>query len=137
MKKKCSENRKQFWVRLELKDKRRKIGFIFAWNGIKEIVKSEFNFQIHLVVAIFVIGAGFIFKLASIEWAILVFAIGLVFITEAINTVIEKVIDYVKPEIHPNAKVIKDIAAASVLIAAITAVLIGFLIFFPKLYHFF
>jgi len=124
-------------VSLELKDKRRKIGFIFAWNGIKEIIKSEYNFRVHLVAAIFVIGAGFIFRITFIEWAILLLTIGFVLVTEAVNSVIEKMMDYLKPDIHPAAKVIKDVSAGAVLISAMIAVGIGLLIFLPKLYIFF
>jgi len=68
-----------------------------------------------------------------LEWAAIILVIGFVLMAELFNSVIEKLIDYLKPEIHPAAKVIKDAAAGGVLIAAITAVIIGALIFIPKL----
>jgi undecaprenol kinase len=120
-------------VSSELKDKQRRIGFSYAWNGIKEISKTEYNFRIHLIAAVFAIVAGFIFRLSNVEWAIIVLVIGLVLMAELINSVIEKMIDYLKPEIHPSAKIIKDVAAGVVLITAIIALIVGLLIFLPKL----
>ena len=122
---------------MALKDKKKFIGFSFAWNGLREAAKLERNFRIHLLFAVLVIISGFLFKLAPSEWAIIIFVIGFVLVTELINTVIEKVIDYIKPDIHPTAKLIKDYAAGAVLSAAITAVLIGLIIFVPKLYTLF
>lgn len=121
----------------ELRDKKRKIGFNYAWNGIKEIAKTERNFRIHLFATILTASAGFVFKLTMTEWAIIVLTIGLVLMAEVTNTAIEKLIDYLKPEIHPTAKIIKDIAAGAVFITAIIAAIIGLLIFLPKLYIFF
>ncbi len=118
---------------LDLKDKRRRIGFSYAWNGIKEIYKTEYNFRIHLIAAVLAIVAGFTFHLSNMEWAIIVLVIGLVLMAELINSVIEKMIDYLKPEIHPSAKIIKDVAAGVVLITAIIALIVGLLIFLPKL----
>ncbi|SET61282.1 undecaprenol kinase/diacylglycerol kinase (ATP) [Oceanobacillus limi] len=112
--------------------KNRRIGFSFAWNGIKEVFLSEFNFRLHTISALFVLLTGFYFRLATLEWAFIILSIGMVLITETMNTAIEKMVDYMKPEIHPTAKVIKDIAAGSVLLATITAGLIGLVIFIPK-----
>lgn len=120
-------------MNLELKDKRKRIGFSYAWNGIKEIIITEYNFRIHLIAAVLTAVAGFIFRLSNMEWAIIVLVIGLVLIAELINSVIERTIDYLKPEIHPSAKIIKDVAAGVVLITAIIALIVGLLIFFPKL----
>ncbi|WP_084268736.1 diacylglycerol kinase family protein [Oceanobacillus damuensis] len=117
----------------ELKDKRKGIGFSYAWNGIKEIAKTEHNFRIHLAATIATVLAGFVFRLSNVEWAIVTLAIGLVLMAEVTNSAIEKTIDYLKPEIHPSAKVIKDIAAGAVLISAVIAFIVGLLIFFPKL----
>src|SRR5699024_460818 len=102
-------------------------------NGLKESFVGERNFQIHLIAAIIVIGFAFYIKVSVIEWLFLLVAIQVVMITEIINSVIEGIIDYVKPEIHPQAKRIKDMAAAAVLVAAIFAVIIGIIVFSPKL----
>ncbi|WP_084723501.1 diacylglycerol kinase family protein [Virgibacillus chiguensis] len=115
-----------------MKDKKRLVGFSFAWQGIKFVVKNERNFRVHLCAAIVVILAGIILNINITEWSIILLLIGNVFITEMLNTVAERIIDYVKPDVHPAAKQIKDVAAGSVLIAAIIAVIVGCFIFIPK-----
>lgn len=105
----------------------------FAFNGIREACIHERNFRIHLMVAIVVIGIAIYFRIEVVEWLFLLFAIQAVIITELINSVIERIIDYVKPEIHPKAKIIKDMAASIVLVSAIFAVIVGIIIFIPKL----
>lgn len=116
------------------KHKRKFIGFAYAWNGLVEVTKNERNFRIHLLATVLVILVGLIVKLSLFEWMIAFLAIGMVLVAETINTAVEKLIDYLKPDIHPAAKVIKDISAGSVLVAAITAFIIGCLLFVPKLY---
>lgn len=120
-------------MNLILKDKKRSIGFSFAWQGIVAVIKSEKNFQIHLIFALLVILISFYVKLNMIEWIIIVLTIGLVLLLEMINTIIEKLIDFVIPEIHPTAKLIKDIAAGAVLVSAIMAIIVGLIIFTPKI----
>ncbi|HLR73745.1 MAG TPA: diacylglycerol kinase family protein [Virgibacillus sp.] len=116
-----------------MKDNKRLIGLSFAWQGLIELIKEERNFKIHLAAASIVIIVGMYMRLNYIEWAVICMAISIVLISEALNSAVERIIDYVKPEIHPLAKSIKDISAAAVLIAAIFAVLIGLFIFLPKL----
>lgn len=116
-----------------LKDKRKKIGFSYAWDGILETIKTESNFRFHLVATSFVVICSFILQINHLEWAIILLTIGLVLVAELTNSAIEKVIDYLRPEIHPAAKVIKDVAAGSVLIAALISVMIGCIIFIPKI----
>ena len=115
-----------------LKDKKG-IGFRFAWNGLIEMIKSEQNMKIHILAAIIVIFIGFYAHLSLTEWAIIIIVIGFVMAMEMINTSIEKLIDYLKPDIHPTAKIIKDISAGAVLVAALTALVVGLIIFIPKL----
>lgn len=81
-----------------------------------------------------VVVCGFIFEISLLEWMFVFFAIGLVLVTEMINSVTEAIVDYIKPEYHPQAKYIKDAAAGAVLISAIIAVIIGTIIFIPSLY---
>ncbi|MBR7796995.1 diacylglycerol kinase [Agaribacter marinus] len=118
---------------LELKDNKKSIGFSYAWNGIMHVIKHERNFRLHLVSASLVIVAGFICRLSSFEWMFILLAIGLVLTAELINSAMESMMDYLKPDIHPIAKQIKDMAAGAVLISAITAAGIGLIIFAPKL----
>lgn len=115
-----------------MKDKKGKIGFFHAVNGIIAVTKSEWNFRFHLLLMILVIGVGIFFRLSSMEWIAVVIVIGMVLITEMLNTTVEKIIDYLKPEFHPAARFIKDAAAGAVLISAITAVIVGIIIFLPK-----
>jgi len=117
---------------LDLKGKKGFIGLSYAWNGLKIIIKER-NFRIHLIATLLVIGAGLYFNLNVIEWAIVILIIGIVLITEMFNSVIEQTIDHVKPEIHPTAKLIKDMSAGAVLVASIIAIIIGALIFLPKI----
>lgn len=120
-------------------DKKRKIGlgFSFAWNGIIEALKHERNFQIHIVAAVMVIVIGLIVGLSYVEWAIVLLTIGIVLVAEMVNTAIEKTIDYLKPDIHPAAKQIKDMAAGAVFVAAIVAFIVGIIILLPKLINLF
>jgi|SRR5690625_38487 len=123
-----------YWVDLVLKDKARSIGFLFAWNGLKTVVKTEKNFQFHLIATAIAIFFGFVFKLNGVEWSLILLVVGLVLVAEMINTVVERMIDYIKPDLHPQAGMIKDMAAGSVLVAAFIAVIIGCIIYLPKVY---
>lgn len=120
---------------MTLSDKKPKnsIGFGYAWNGLMELWRTETNFKIHCAACIVVIIISFLLRLSAVEWTIVFIAIGIVFITEIFNTTVERMIDYIKPNIHPLAGVIKDIAAGGVFIAAIMSAIIGFLIFLPKI----
>jgi len=80
------------------------------------------------------IALGIVLKLSSVEWAILTITIGLVLISEFINTSLEQIVDLVSPEKQEKAKIAKDVAAAGVLVSAIVAVLIGALLFLPKFF---
>lgn len=108
-----------------------------AFHGIKFVITTQRNAQIHLAITILVITAGLIFSVSQNEWIALVFAIGFVWASESLNTAIEKLTDLASPGYHTLAKYAKDCAAAAVLISALTAVVIGALIFIPYLLHFF
>lgn len=118
---------------MALKGNKKGIGLKYALSGLKVVFKKERNFKIHLIALLIVITTGIFFKLTYIEWAIVLIVSSLVILTEVINSVIELMIDYMKPEIHPTAKEIKDMSASVVLIATMTAVIIGFIIFFRKI----
>ena len=118
-------------------DKKRGIDLSFAWNGIVQVIKRERNMRIHCVVALFTVLFGFIFQISRLEWITITIVIVLVFALEMMNSVCEQIIDYVKPEISMEAKIIKDMAAGAVLVAAIGSIIIGSLIFIPKMFAFF
>jgi len=117
-----------------LKDKvKRGIGLRYAISGLKIAFKEEKNFRIHLVIAIIVIMLSIVLQISRIEWLFVLLAIHLVFITELLNSVAERLIDYIKPDIHPLAGAIKDIAAAIVLVASLMSIFVGCIVFIPKL----
>ena len=107
--------------------------FSFACKGLKTVICSQQNFQVHIAVACVVIASGVFFKLTAGEWCLIVLTITLVLAMETLNTAIEKLVDFISPGFHPQAGAVKDISAAAVLITAIAAVIIGLIIFLPKL----
>jgi len=110
--------------------------FSFAFKGIKMVFGSEQNMKIHIFTTMLVVISGFVFKINVMEWIACLLCIGLVFGAEMINTSIENVVDLASPEHHDLAGKAKDIAAGAVLICAIISVLIGLLIFVPKILQF-
>ena len=113
--------------------KRLRKSFGYAFKGIDDVIKHEPNMKIHVVVAILVVIMAFIFKVSIIEWIILVLLIGSVLAAETINTTIENLVDMYTKEYDEKAKVVKDTAAGTVLILAITSAIIGLIIFVPKI----
>lgn len=107
--------------------------FSFAFAGLKLLLKTQHNSWIHLVVTGIVLAAGFMLQISSIEWCIVVLAIASVWITETVNTAMEFLTDLVSPEFHPIAGQVKDLAAAAVLIAALGSVIVGVIVFVPKI----
>ncbi len=107
--------------------------FTYPIKGLKYAYKNEQNLAFDVGMALVVIIFGFLFKVNKYEWAILVLTIGLVISCELINTAIEAVVDLVTEEYHPLAKVAKDTSAAAVLVFAIVAIIVGLIIFVPKI----
>lgn len=122
---------------MDSKESNKHIGFKHALAGIMYVLTHERNFRIHLVAWTLVIILGFLTKISAMEWMLVMIVSGIVCIAEMINSGIELMIDYLKPDIHPSAKAIKDIAAGAVLIAAIVACIIGGIIFLPKIMEWF
>ncbi|OLS03372.1 diacylglycerol kinase [Tissierella creatinophila] len=110
--------------------------FNYAVSGIILSIKTERNMLIHYIVAIGVLFASLFFDFSRMEFLILLFATTLVIVLELINTAIEKTIDMITKEYHPLARLAKDIAAGAVLISAINAFLVGYLLFFDRLNSF-
>lgn len=115
--------------------KRLRKSFGYAFKGIDDVIKHEPNMKIHVVVAILVVIMAFILKVSIIEWIILVLLIGAVLAAETINTTIENLVDMYTKEYDEKAKVVKDTAAGTVLILAITSAIIGLIIFIPKIIY--
>ncbi|UTY38790.1 diacylglycerol kinase family protein [Allocoprobacillus halotolerans] len=106
----------------------------YALSGIIQCIHKERNIKIHLVFMILVIICGFLFRLSVIEWFICILLFAFVISLELINTAIEAVVDLCTQEIHPLAKIAKDTAAGAVLVSAIASVIIGLIIFIPKIF---
>ncbi len=124
----------------EVREEKKKMGlkrffksFVYSWAGLKYAFKFEQNMLVHALATIVVIVAGVLLKLTMIEWLLVLLVIGLVIATELINTSIEAVVDLACPEIHPLAKIAKDTASASVFVFAITALIVGLLVFVPNI----
>lgn len=111
--------------------------FAHAFRGIGILIKTTHNFWIHVFLAVLVLVLGFYLKISNTEWIFIIFTIGLVFITEAINTAIEIDIDLTSPNYHPYARDTKDVSAGAVLISAIVTVIVFLIIFLPKVLVFF
>lgn len=108
--------------------------FVYAWEGIKAVLRTEHNTWIHLGLTILSIVLGFVMLISRVEFLALIVVIAMVWVTELFNTCIEKIMDLVSIEKHPRVKIIKDIAAAAVLVAAIAAIVTGAIIFIPKFF---
>lgn len=105
----------------------------YAYDGIFACLKKERNMKIHFLMMFAVMICGFIFSLSILEWSVCFLLFGLVISLEIINTAIEAIVDMTSPQYHPLAKLAKDAAAGAVLVSAIVAAIIGFIIFIPKL----
>lgn len=110
--------------------------FKYAGMGIFSLFKYENNARIHLIACVLVVIAGVILQISPSEWITIIILIALVWSAEAINTSLEKLADVVSPGFHPGIKDVKDLAAAAVLILAMAAVLVGLIIFVPKILSF-
>lgn len=106
--------------------------FVYAGRGL-QLLFHEHNTWIHLTATFCVVVVGLWVSLSFVQWAIAIILLGGVWIAEALNTAIERLCDHVTPEQHPEIGRIKDIAAAAVLMAAITAVAAGLCIFVPAI----
>lgn len=107
--------------------------FEHAGRGIKIFLKTTHNAWVEIFFGIGSILLGFYFGISPIEWLFVGLSIGIVLTAEAFNTAIEFDIDLTSPEYHPYAKYTKDIAAGAVLISSITAIIVGLVIFIPKI----
>ncbi len=104
-----------------------------AFSGIATLLKLERNAKIHLFILVLVIVAGVLLKISPAHWIAVSLAAGFVIAAEAFNTSIEALCDAVKPEFDPGIRKAKDLAAAGVLISAITSVVTGLIVFVPAL----
>lgn len=120
---------KKFSIRARIKS------FRYAIAGIGAFLRREHNARIHLAITLVVIGVAWWQRVSPMEAVSLALVTGLVWVTEMLNTCVERMADLITEEEHSDIKFIKDLAAAAVLVAAITAVVVGLIIFIPKIFH--
>lgn len=104
----------------------------FALKGAIKLATTEHSVMVQSSIALLLVIAGFYFEISREEWMFQTLAIGLVLSIEGLNTAVEKVADFIHPEFHEKIGFIKDIAAGAVFFAAITAIVIGCIIYIPK-----
>jgi len=109
---------------------------LFALQGIKQFISRDRNGKIQIAFGATAIILGFTVSLTPFQWLLVLFCIGLVISLEMINSAIERYCDLVTTDFHPGIKVIKDVAAGAVLVASITSLIIGLIIFIPALVQF-
>lgn len=113
----------------------RALSFRYAFEGWWFVLRTQHNTWIHAAVSLVVLALALWLRLTRIEWAILLLATTIVWMGEFANTALEAVVDMAMPEYHPLAKVAKDVAAATVLVGAIGAAIVGLLILGPPLWQ--
>jgi diacylglycerol kinase (ATP) len=106
----------------------------YAYEGLHSFFTSQHNAIVHLVFTLAVIVATILLPVSTNEIIALILSIGFVWSAEIFNTAIEVLLDHVSPERHPRVKFIKDVAAAAVLVSALTAATVGLFIFIPKIF---
>ena len=108
--------------------------FIHAARGIGHAFRKETNFRIHVLALTLVIVLGVVLQISTIEWLFVAGCSMLVLSMELMNTAIENMCNLISEEYHPLIKIIKDVAAAAVLVSAIGSIITGLIIFLPKIF---
>jgi len=109
--------------------------FKCAFAGIGHALATQQNFKIYFLASAVAIVAGFYLRVSLLEWVALTFSIVLVFITEMINTAFEEMVNLMKCEYDQHCRIAKDVAAGMVLLAAFLSIIVGVLIFLPRLFR--
>ena len=106
----------------------------YACKGAFLLLKTESSIKIQFIITIIVTAAGFHFDISATEWMIQILAIGLVMSIEGLNTAIEAIADFMHPERHDKIGFLKDVAAGAVFIASIAAIIVGCIIYYPRIF---
>jgi diacylglycerol kinase len=109
-------------------------GFVYAFEGVGHVVRTQRNARVHLLFAVLVVVGGLYFRVTAVEWAILAITVSLVFGAEMFNTALESHVDLATSVSDPRAKAAKDAGAGAVLVTALGAVVVGVAIFGPRLW---
>ena len=111
---------------------RRIKSFSNAFQGLKFLFKTQHNAWIHLLAVMVVVFLGWWWEVSTSEWCFLMLSIGFVLVAEAFNTALEALTDLASPNFHALAKTAKDVSAGGVLLAAVTALVVGLMVFGPR-----
>lgn len=109
----------------------------YAWKGLRYVAREERNFRVELMIALVLVAVVQFVPVSVAERATLVLSVAFVLVLEMINTVVERMMNALKPGFHPYARVVKDIMAGAVLLASLSTLIIGLWIFIPPLFRFF
>src|SRR5690606_5671000 len=107
---------------------------VYAFLGAYKLVTTEHSVMVQFSIGVLVTIAGFYFDISTTEWLFQILAIGLVLSIEGLNTAIEKIADFIHPQYHERIGFIKDIAAGAVFFAAMAALAVGAVIYYPKIF---
>lgn len=107
--------------------------FRYALSGLKLAIRKEPNFRIHLVTAALAFILAYFLNFSLFEWLTVILVSTIVMVVELINTVLESLVNLVSPGIHDEAKIAKDVAAAAVFVSAAASVVVGVILYLPKI----
>jgi diacylglycerol kinase (ATP) len=105
---------------------------VYSVKGAYKLITTEHSVMVQFFIGIFITIAGFYFEISTTEWMFQILAIGLVLAIEGLNTAAEKISDFIHPEYHEKIGFIKDIASGAVFFAAMAALAVGTIIYYPK-----
>jgi diacylglycerol kinase (ATP) len=108
--------------------------FRYAFAGLRYLLWTQRNAKIHTAIGLAVVGLGFALGIDRYEWLVLILTIAMVLAAEGVNTALEAAVDLASPGYHPLAKIAKDVGAGTVLLTAIAAVIVGIVLFLPRLW---
>ena len=103
--------------------------FKYAFKGLAHVLLNEANFRVQLAIVVLFTITGVVFKISALEWSVLILAMGFLLSAEILNTVVEELIDHLIKEISETARIVKDLTAGFVLVAAFTCLIVFVLIF--------
>ena len=107
---------------------------VYAFRGAYKLITTEHSVMVQFAIAILVTIAGFVFDISREEWVMQTLAIGMVMGVEGVNTAIEKIADFIHPQYHERIGFIKDISAGAVTFTAIAALIVGLIIYCPRIF---
>ncbi|KKP69639.1 hypothetical protein A2X44_03735 [candidate division CPR3 bacterium GWF2_35_18] len=112
------------------------ISFLHALDGIKAAYKSQPNLKIIFLATLIVMAFSFIFQISRLEWVVIIFICFVVMVAEMANTAMEATVDLITSEWREEAKFAKDVTAGGVLLAVLGSIIVGVVIFIPRIIEF-